>query len=54
VQWVMVIQEVSCSDHVSINRLQNLMSLLRNKKEISNIPITIRLSVMPQPSVSVS
>lgn len=54
VQWVMVIQEVSCSDHVSINRLQNLMSLLRNKKEISNIPITIRVSVMPQPSVSVS
>ncbi len=40
-------------DHVSINLLQTLMSLLRNKKQINNIPITIGLSVMAQPSVSV-
>jgi len=45
------VKENMISDHVSINLLQTLMSLLRNTKQVNSIPMTIRASVMPQPSV---
>lgn len=50
-QWVTVKQDVYDSNHLSINPLQNLMSLLRNTKQTNNIPITIRFSLTTQPSV---